>query len=58
MTMKHKEKGFTIQIESRRNKPVVTKLGFVVIRSNHKYKGCNTITEDMLMDKFEAMEVA
>ena len=55
--MVHKNKGFTISVEGRRNKPVVTKQGFVII-CNGLYKGCNAIGEDTLLEKFEILKEA
>ena len=57
MKMVHKEKGFTIEVEGRRNKPVVTKQGFVVI-ANGQYKRCNMICAELLEEKFEVLEEA
>ena len=57
MVMIHKEKGFTIEVEGRRNKPVVTKQGFVVI-GRGQYKRCNVICAETLEEKFEVLEEA
>ena len=51
MQMQHTEKGFTIQVASRRGKPVVSK-GFVVIERG-VYKMCNTVAIDILEEKFK-----
>ena len=51
MKLRHVEKGFTIQVTSKRGKPVVSK-GFVVIERG-VYKNCNTVAIDILEEKFE-----
>ena len=54
MTVKHIEHDFTIQIASKRGKPVVNKQGFVNITKG-VFKQCHTITMEVLEEKFEVV---
>ena len=52
MQLRHVEKGFTIQVTSKRGKPILNKQGFVNIERGI-YKQCRTMPLEVLEKKFE-----
>jgi len=48
---KHKNKGFTVDVEARRGKPVITNLG--MIKLNIPYKGCKMVSSEIFFESFE-----
>jgi len=54
MILKHKEKGYKLQVASRHGKPIITKDGLVVIQKG-TYKGFEKVALDLLLEKFEVL---
>ncbi len=52
MQMQHKNKGFTIQVTSKRGQPLVNKKGLVNIEKG-QYRRCDAISIEALKEKFE-----
>ncbi len=55
MKLQHREKGYTINVLSRRGKPVVSNKGFVMLTGRSRYRHFNTIAESVLDGKFEVV---
>lgn len=57
MKFKHREKGYVINVHSRRGRVVVSRDRFVTT-SGIGYKGFNMFPEDTLYDKFKEVKDA
>ena len=54
MKLRHKEKGYTINILSKHGKPILNKLGLVTA-SGKGYKGFEKFPEEVIEEKFEVV---
>ena len=55
MKMQHREKHFTIQVTSKRGKPIIQSNGLVKIEKG-QYRRCDAISIEALKEKFERIE--